>query len=284
MRKYAIVEIKGGLGNQIFQYSFAKYLESVGFKVLFNLYFFKSSKNSNNVTERKFLLKELSCQIDEASNTLQQLSDKLNYVINSKKIKKNFPFINNYIYQYFKEKDYDKDLEYKDFAIINNFDGYWQNNLHHLKTQKESLLNIFDINYQDIDSLNNNKILIHVRRKDYLKLEINLPENYYKNCIDLLKKEFEELEFDIFTDDKEWVLNQNVFSGYGKIYGGDIDPIDSFKKMLCYKHFIIANSTYSYLAAFFGEKQNSKILMPYRWSMKKNKNFLTDNSWEKVQF
>lgn len=284
MRKYAIVEIKGGLGNQIFQYSFAKYLESVGFKVLFNLNFFKSSKNSNNVTERKFLLKELSCKIDEASNTLQQLSDKLNYVINSKKIKKNFPFINNYIYQYFKEKDYDKDLEYKDFAIINNFDGYWQNNLHHLKTQKESLLNIFDINYQDIDSLNNNKILIHVRRKDYLKLEINLPENYYKNCIDLLKKEFEELEFDIFTDDKEWVLNQNVFSGYGKIYGGDIDPIDSFKKMLCYKHFIIANSTYSYLAAFFGEKQNSKILMPYRWSMKKNKNFLTDNSWEKVQF
>ena len=284
MRKYAIVEIKGGFGNQIFQYSFAKYLESVGFKVLYNLSFFKSSNYSNNVTERKFLLKELSCKIDEASNTLQQLSDKLNYLINSKKIKKNFPFINNYIYQYFKEKDYDKDLEYKDFAIINNFDGYWQNNIHHLKTQKESLLNIFDIKYKDIDSLNNNKILIHVRRQDYLKLEINLPENYYKKCIDLLKKEFEELEFDIFTDDKEWVLNQNVFSGYGKIYGGDIDPIDSFKKMLCYKHFIIANSTYSYLAAFFGEKQNSKILMPYRWSMKKNKNFLTDNSWEKVKF
>ena len=284
MRKIAIVEIKGGFGNQIFQYSFAKYLESVGFKVLYNLSFFKSSNYSNNVTERKFLLKELSCKIDEASITLQKLSDKLNYLINSKKIKKNFPFINNYIYQYFKEKDYDKDLEYKDFAIINNFDGYWQTNIHHLKTQKESLLNIFDINYQDIDSLNNNKILIHVRRQDYLKLEINLPENYYKNCIDLLKKEFEELEFDIFTDDKDWVLNQNVFSGYGKIYGGDIDPIDSFKKMLCYKHFIIANSTYSYLAAFFGEKQNSKILMPYRWSMKKNKNFLTDNSWEKVQF
>ena len=55
-------------------------------------------------------------KIDEASNNLQKLSDKLNYVINSKKIKKNFPFINNYIYQYFKEKDYDKDLEYKDYC------------------------------------------------------------------------------------------------------------------------------------------------------------------------
>ncbi len=44
----------------------------------------------------------------------------------------------------------------------------------------------------------------------------------------------------------------------------DSDPIKSFKKMLCYKHFIIANSTYSYLAAFFGEKQDSKVFMPYR--------------------
>ena len=54
--------------------------------------------------------------------------------------------------------------------------------------------------------------------------------------------------------------------------------------MICYKHFIIANSTYSYLAAFFGEKQDSKVFMPHRWSAKKNKDFLTDNSWRKVKF
>ena len=39
MRKLAIVEIKGGLGNQVFQYSFGKYLESSGFRVLYNLDF-----------------------------------------------------------------------------------------------------------------------------------------------------------------------------------------------------------------------------------------------------
>ena len=54
-----------------------------------------------------------------------------------------------------------------------------------------------------------------------MKLEINLTENYYKNCINLLKKEFKELEFDIFTDDKEWVLNQGIFLDCRKIYGGD---------------------------------------------------------------
>ena len=284
MRKLAIVEIKGGLGNQVFQYSFGKYLESSGFRVLYNLDFFTSSKNLENVTERDFLLKELSCEINEVSRLMQKLSDTFNYLINSKKIKSIFPFINKYIYQYLKEKDYDKDLEYKDYLIINYFDGYWQNNIYHLKTQKESLLNIFHINNQDIESLNNDRVLIHVRRQDYLKLGIDLPQNYYENSINLLKKDLKEFEFDIFTDDKEWVLNQNIFSDFRNIYGEDDDPIESFKKMLCYKHFIIANSTYSYLAAFFGEKQDSKVFMPYKWSVNKNKDFLTHNSWKKVQF
>ena len=284
MRKLAIVEIKGGLGNQVFQYSFGKYLESSGFRVLYNLDFFTSSKNLENVTERDFLLKELSCEINEVSRLMQKLSDTFNYLINSKKIKSIFPFINKYIYQYLKEKDYDKDLEYKDYLIINYFDGYWQNNIYHLKTQKESLLNIFHINNQDIESLNNDRVLIHVRRQDYLKLGIDLPQNYYQNAINLLKKDLKEFEFDIFTDDKEWVLNQNIFSDFRNIYGEDDDPIESFKKMLCYKHFIIANSTYSYLAAFFGEKQDSKVFMPYKWSVNKNKDFLTHNSWKKVQF
>ena len=284
MRKLAIVEIKGGLGNQVFQYSFGKYLESSGFRVLYNLDFFTSFKNLENVTERDFLLKELSCEINEVSRLMQKLSDTFNYLINSKKIKSIFPFINKYIYQYLKEKDYDKDLEYKDYLIINYFDGYWQNNIYHLKTQKESLLNIFHINNQDIESLNNDRVLIHVRRQDYLKLGIDLPQNYYQNAINLLKKDLKEFEFDIFTDDKEWVLNQNIFSDFRNIYGEDDDPIESFKKMLCYKHFIIANSTYSYLAAFFGEKQDSKVFMPYKWSVNKNKDFLTHNSWKKVQF
>ena len=284
MRKFAIVEIKGGLGNQVFQYSFGKYLENIGFRVLYNLDFFESSKKLDNVTERDFLLKELSCEIDEVSRFILKLSDTFNYLINSKKIKKIFPFINNHIYQYLKEKDYDKDLEYKSYLIMNYFDGYWQNNIYHLKTQKESLLKIFDINNQDIEKLNNGRVLIHVRRQDYLKLGINLPENYYKNSINLLKKDLKEFEFDIFTDDKEWVLNQNIFSDFRKIYGEENEPIELFKKMICYKHFIIANSTYSYLAAFFGEKQDSKVFMPHRWSAKKNKDFLTDNSWRKVKF
>lgn len=284
MKKTAIVEIKGGLGNQVFQYSFGKYLENNGFRVLYNLVFFETSKLPNSVTPRDFHLKDLSCEFNEASKFIQKLSSTLNYLINSKKIKLVFPFINKYVFKYFKDNDYDINLEYENYSLINYFDGYWQNNIFHLKSQKKSLLNIFDIDIQDLENLSNNRVLIHVRRQDYLKLGINLPENYYTNSMQLLKKEVNKFEFDIFTDDKDWVLNQNIFSNHRKIYGENNDPVKSFKKMLYYQHFIIANSTYSYLAAFFGEKQDSKVLMPFKWSEKKNKKFLTDNTWKKVQF
>ena len=49
MKKIAIVYIKGGLGNQIFQISFANYLSNLGLKVFVNLSNFKKSKKIKNL-------------------------------------------------------------------------------------------------------------------------------------------------------------------------------------------------------------------------------------------
>jgi hypothetical protein len=54
--------------------------------------------------------------------------------------------------------------------------------------------------------------------------------------------------------------------------------------MIGYQHYIIANSTYSYLAALFGEEKPSQIMMPYKWNKNKDENFLTENNWTKVKF
>ena len=39
MSKYALVDLKGGLGNQIFQISFANYLKNFGFNVFLDTTF-----------------------------------------------------------------------------------------------------------------------------------------------------------------------------------------------------------------------------------------------------
>ena len=43
MRKLALVDLKGGLGNQIFQISFANYLNSLGFNTFLDTSFFYSN-------------------------------------------------------------------------------------------------------------------------------------------------------------------------------------------------------------------------------------------------
>ena len=40
MKQYAIVDLKGGLGNQIFQIAYALYLQSLGIKAVVDTHFF----------------------------------------------------------------------------------------------------------------------------------------------------------------------------------------------------------------------------------------------------
>ena len=59
MNKQAIVNIKGGFGNQLFQYSFANFLQNNNFEVKVNCEFFDNEKNFTlfNNTKRELILK-----------------------------------------------------------------------------------------------------------------------------------------------------------------------------------------------------------------------------------
>ena len=279
MKKYAIVDLKGGLGNQIFQYSFARYLEKIGFSVKYNLNFYHID-NTNN-TRREFLLDRLDIKLREVNLFFLKFVNFLNFLANSKKIKKIFPFFKKYIFKYFKEKDFKNDSLLNHYPIFNYFDGYWQSNEHHLIIQKNELSSHFGLIKK---SFQNEKVMIHVRRSDYLKLGIELPIDYYSEALKLLESKLGPFQFDIYTDDYEWVLNQEIFKSFQNIYTDKDDALASFKQMIGYQHYIIANSTYSYLAAFFGEEKQSEIMMPYKWSKNKDENFLTKNNWTKVKF
>ena len=278
MKKYAIVEIKGGLGNQIFQYSFGSYLEKMGFSVKYNLAFYHTDSNN---TKREFLLDRLNIKLRRVNLIYLKFVNFLNFLANSRKINKIFPFFKKYIFKYFKEKDFKNDFLLNHYPILNYFDGYWQNNEYHLITQKNELSSNFGLTKK---SFQNEKVMIHVRRSDYLKLGIELTIDYYFEALKLLKYKLGPFQFDIYTDDYEWVLNQEIFKSCQNIYTEKDDVVTSFKQMIEYQHYIIANSTYSYLAALFGEEKQSEILMPYKWSKNKDENFLTKNNWTKVKF
>jgi len=283
-----VVEIKGGFGNQIFQFIFANYLKKKGFRVKVNTRFYNQfeKKKSNIDTFRHLILGEEIFDLKNISYFyLKFLS--LNKKINeSKKIKKIFKEINNPFYIKLKDSDFSENLLNKKFIHL---DGYWQN-IDFLISEQEFLYNSLSKNKFLNESFEHprieNSTMLIVRRGDYVDMDEDLGLDFYKNCIDYLKSNISEVHLEIFTDDIEWVRSKDIFSDAKNIYGPEEKPlnvINLFGRMVNNQHFIIGNSTFSLMAAFLGEREDSLVLVADPWFRKRNYGNLAKDNWIKIK-
>ena len=90
-------------------------------------------------------------------------------------------------------------------------------------------------------------VAVHVRRGDYLyrqQVHPILPVSYYTKAMELFNGEY----FTIFSDDIDWCKNH--IKGHNISYYPVEDDIHDFKAMSGFDKFIIANSSYSWWAAY----------------------------------
>jgi hypothetical protein len=236
MSKFALVDLKGGLGNQIFQISFANYLKNLGFNVLLDTTFFYS----NHKFPRKL-------EVD-----LRELGFK------KTKLKSNFIFRLNK--SLFWEDD---SFEIEDLKFYNRFVGYYQNFIY-LENSKFFLkdkLNLISNNQ------NNDVAALHMRRTDYKIINQMLSDTYYEKAINELLINNNDLQFDIFTDDLNVKLDKKIFKNIRNIYKPmpNENSIDILRKMLNYKYYITANSSFSSIAAFLSEIDDKIVIYPDPW-------------------
>lgn len=131
-----------------------------------------------------------------------------------------------------------------------------------------------DLQEKHKDLLSKNTVAVHVRRGDFLKhktdegelIYYNLAEesDYYAQAV----KEFdaENDQFVVFTNDVEFTKNLPVFKDLKNItfITGQKTHEDFYLMWLC-KNYIIANSTFSFMAAFLGQDSSKKVVMPVDW-------------------
>ena len=134
--------------------------------------------------------------------------------------------------------------------------------------------------------VNDQNTLVHVRRGDYLKFNEDLPLYYYEKSMEYVKNKDKKFNFKIYTDDSTWCKKQRIFLNAEEILTSSDSPedtIDTFGSMIKSKNFIIANSTFSLMAAFLGKKDDSIITYPEPWFKyrKYNKN-IVDASWKMI--
>ncbi len=285
-----IINLKGGLGNQMFQYALGRSL-SIQFSrdLKFDLSFYDDNLDLN-ITKRNFELDYLSVQVDPAN-------------VNDLKFKNRnsiLDFFTSNKTKVYTDTNFKSILE-KSFSRY-YFDGFWQSELF-FKEIRDVLLREFTpkieldlVNMSWLNSItNSNSVAVHIRRGDYIT---NLNANafhgictveYYRNAIQYIKNNTSDPSFYFFSDDMSWVKN-NFHSDEGKYNFienniGDKSYLDITLMASC-KHNIIANSTFSWWGAWLNNNSNKIVIAPTLWFSDLNENRkaekLIPKSWIRI--
>ena len=108
-------------------------------------------------------------------------------------------------------------------------------------------------------------LALHVRRTDYVtnsENHLNLTTEYYEAAL----KQFDaDRNVIVFSDDPKWCLEQEIFSDDRFIVSeNDDNRVDLCLMSLC-DDFIIANSSYSWWAAWLSTNKDKKVIAPVQW-------------------
>tara|TARA_R110000823_G_scaffold311775_1_gene437886 strand:- start:10938 stop:11678 length:741 start_codon:yes stop_codon:yes gene_type:complete len=122
---------------------------------------------------------------------------------------------------------------------------------------------------------------VHIRRKDYLNLQEFHPIqtiNYYNKAMAMIGKK----RFIIFSDDIPW-CKDNLQAKDIYFMEGEKDYVDLFLMSRCNNH-IIANSSFSWWAAWLNKSNQKRVIAPENWfgpnlSINNTKDLIPE-SWE----
>ena len=107
-----------------------------------------------------------------------------------------------------------------------------------------------------------NLCCIHVRRGDYLKF----PDYHPLQSIDYYKKAMELIparKYIIFSDDVKWC--ESNFIGDQYVVTEAASSAIDFKIMMACNHFILANSSFSWWAAWLSPHDDKVVVVPENW-------------------
>lgn len=276
-----ILEYQGGLGNQMFQYAMYLLLKKKGVDVRC-----KTSENKKN--DRPFDLYLFpNVKIETEDKLYEELVNEwLNRSIPRRVFEKIFKDKRIYFLED-ENLDYDPRIFNLDNKILS---GYFQS-LDYINLVEEELRKDFVFPEVEsklkafVDSLPENAISLHIRRGDYLKWpEIYggiCTEEYYKKAIAYFKERGME-NFVVFSNDVDWVKENfeldNAVYVDGTMFDNYKDWYDMYIMSKCPNN-ILANSTFSWWAAWLNTNENRIVVSPPRIENLHPNKHLQEKDW-----
>jgi len=294
------VILKGGLGNQMFQYAHGKALAlKHNVPLYLDLSFlktkipFKKRGPLKNFTYRNYDLDLFGVKDESGTIFNNNFLDK--YFSYAVTLGKGLIFRKNYVWEGKNPYMYDSAISEKGPNLT--LDGFW-NSPKYFEQYKKEILEIFhtdklfDPKYKAFEkeiSDHKSSVSIHLRRGDYLNskhknIYVTLND-YYIRAIKILKDKVESPFFYIFSEeDSSWIkdflkLNLDEYAIVNKKLSGYKNR-SHFRFMSLCTHNIIANSTYSWWPAYLNKNEDKVVVAPNRWHKKYD--FKNIKSWESI--
>ena len=173
---------------------------------------------------------------------------------------------------------YDKEIS----SVKNNtyISGYWQSEKYFVE-YREDLLKLLTPKKKRSKSVNQlynemqkcDSIALHVRRGDYVGIGCQLNMAYYDQAISMMKSKYpgEKLILYVFSDDvdfckhyfseKQYFATKDIQLRYPQ-YESDNYTLDDVFLMSHCKHMIMANSSYSWWAAWLNQYKEKTVICP----------------------
>ena len=135
-----------------------------------------------------------------------------------------------------------------------------------------------------------NSVSIHLRGTDYVhgnksSFHGTPSPEYYEKSVELIKQKVSDPHFFIFTDDIPWAKQHITFPEPHTLVSISANPPqEELMLMSACKHNIIANSTFSWWAAWLNGNMEKIVIAPSRWFADENANasLILPPSWTKI--
>jgi hypothetical protein len=280
------LRIKGGLGNQMFQFA-AAYALSVEKETTLCLDLSLLKPRKKNITPRRYELDYFDLDRFHTCKKQNYFLKRLIF-LTLRKLKSAigfFPFktrIGFYTDDLFV---YDPDFHSLKPEVI--LEGFFQSPKYFFNYQNE-VRRLFRPNRFLAELLEPSLIRlkehevtvsIHVRRGDYLKPDIQaifgiISLDYYKRSIQVILEKYPNAHFFLFSDDLEWTAKEiGALCRHSIVtHSGPKAGILDMLLMSHCDHHIIANSSFSWWGAFLNPNKEKIVIAPSNWMNVSNSN------------
>ncbi len=278
-----LLRLKGGLGNQMFQYALGRVLAlKHNVPLLFNIEAYLDDTprigKGHTMSPRNFQL--------DVFNTTGRIATKkeipwLYRMYGKGRLMLIIDALRRRIFRHKAQELYARrfDSRFLSLGPDSYIDGFFQSPKY-FALYEDVLRKDFTLRYQPQEHIqklfdeiqSKESLCVHIRRGDFVnnKAHSVIDASYYDNALEILRKQIAIDMVYVFSDDIAWCKETLRFPYptyfVGPEYVGEKDEGNMFLMSGC-KNFIIPNSTFSWWAVWLSNNNNKKVVAPKVWSL-----------------